>query len=408
MNTVTPDVLVPLRPVRAVRATLIAWHDAIRSLPVSAWKWAGLIGLFGTTLQCALLLSEAQPSVPLSALLPVLGEAPICWGVQVTLGLCAWAIVDRSGVATERRAGRLAIALTVAVLLQAILSPFLVSLLVGRVDPCVLNGCEGKDWSKVPGWLMDAEGSGHMLMFGALVFAWLEANRRNREVEQRLQASQQERARLKRSAFDARLTAMRAQVDPQFLFESLADVQASYAVDTVKGASTLDLLIAYLRTALPRLRTEGSTIGAEAELVDAWLAVLAARRDGLPARHVDVDPDCLQSPFPATVLLPLVQWAAGDGGQAGSEVVWLRARRLRQMGTGRLMLQLSTAPGRPCWDDEPEPRRIRERLQAMYGEAASLTCRREALRDGALGKSGATATVITLFWPDESADRNRC
>ena len=407
MNTATPDVLVPLRPVRAVRATLIAWGDAIRSLPISAWKWAGLIGLFGTTLQCALILGEAQPSVPLSALLPVCGAAGICWGAQVTLGLGAWAIADRSGVATERRAGRLAIALTVAVLLQAILSPTLVSLLVGHLDPCVVHGCEDKDWSKVPAWLMDAESSGHMLMFGALVFAWLEANRSNREIEQRLLTSQQERARLKRSAFDARLTAMRAQVDPQFLFESLADVQAAYAIDTAKGASTLDLLIAYLRTALPRLRTEGSTIGAETELIDAWLAVVAARRDGLPARHVDVDPDCLQAPFPATVLLPLVQWATGDGGQAGSEAVSLRAQRLRQAGAARLTLQLSTAPGRPCGDDEPEPRRIRERLQAMYGEAASLTCRREVLGDGLLGKGGAAATVITLFWPDESAERNR-
>ena len=116
----------PLRPARAVRATLIAWGDAIRSLPISAWKWAGLIGLFGTTLQCALILGEAQPSVPLSALLPVCGAAGICWGAQVTLGLGAWAIADRSGVATERRAGRLAIALTVATVAAAQRTPQIV------------------------------------------------------------------------------------------------------------------------------------------------------------------------------------------------------------------------------------------------------------------------------------------
>ena len=406
MNTATPDVLVPLRPVRAVRATLIAWGDAIRSLPISAWKWAGLIGLFGTTLQCALILGEAQPSVPLSALLPVCGAAGICWGAQVTLGLCAWAIADRSGVATERRAGRLAIALTVAVLLQAILSPTLVSLLVGHLDPCVVHGCEDKDWSKVPAWLMDAESSGHMLMFGALVFAWLEANRSNREIEQRLLTSQQERARLKRSAFDARLTAMRAQVDPQFLFESLADVQAAYAIDTAKGASTLDLLIAYLRTALPRLRTEGSTIAAEAELVDAWLAVIAARRNGLPIRRIEVEPACSNAPFPATVLLPLVQWAVGDAGKSAREVS-LRVRPALQDGAGRLLVQLRVAPGRPCGDDEPEPRRIRERLQAMYGDAADLSCGWKPVHDEPDGGRSGAATSITLRWPDESADRDR-
>jgi LytS/YehU family sensor histidine kinase len=230
-------------------------------------------------------------------------------------------------------------------------------------------------------------------------------HRRGHETEQRLLATQQERARLLRSAFDARLTAMRAQVDPQFLFDSLGDVQKAYAQDSVRGAATLDRLIVYLRTALPRLRTEGSTIGAEAELVEAWLAVVAARRDGHPRRQIEVDADCSNAPFPATVLLPLVQWSAGDGGQPGCTAVSLRAQRLRQVDAGRLLVRLRVAPGRPCCDDDAELRRIRDRLRAMYGEAANLTCAREAIQDGWAGSG--SATVVTLFWPDESAERDR-
>jgi hypothetical protein len=405
VNTASHDLPARLGRAGAVRATLAAWRNAIASLGPGPWKWAGLIGLFGTVLECALVLGERRPSVPVRALIPIFEATSICWAVQVSFGLCAWAIASRSGAPTERRVVRLAVWLMVAVLLQAALVPGLVDALVGRVDPCVFHGCEDKDWSKVPSWLLYSEDTGHMLIFAGLVFAWLEAHRRNREIEQRLLASQQERGRLQRSAFDARLTAMRAQVDPQFLFDSLADVQSAYAVDTARGTATLDCLIAYLRTALPRLRTEGSTIGAEAELVDAWLAVVAARRNGQPARRLQIEPSCCGVPLPATVLLPLVQWAMGDAAAAARDVC-LRAWRV-EPGAGRVVAQLQVTPGRACGEDDAQPRRIRSRMQAMYGEAASLRCVEEPAREVPEAGNRARTTVITLQWPDESADRDR-
>jgi len=386
------------------RGALVSWRDAIASVGPAPWKWAGLIGLCGTTLECALTFGERDPSVALSMLLKVEAATAIRWAVQMALGLCAWAVADRSDASAERRPRRLAIALGVAVLLQAVVTPGLTAVLLGHVDACVVRWCETKDWSKVPWWLFSVECSGEMLTLGGLIFAWLEVHRRNGEIERRLLAAQQQRNHLLRSAFDARLTAMRAQIDPQFLFESLADVQVAYAADTPAGQAMLDRLIVYLRTALPRLRTEGSTIGAEAELVDAWLAVVAARRHGDLAWHVEVDPDRAGAPFPATVLLPLVQWALADPDRSAREV---RLSVRRERPAARLLAQLRVAPGRPCAVDEPAPRRIRERLQALYGEAAQLSCSREAAPQGAAGHLAAAPTVITLYWPDESADRDR-
>jgi len=405
VNTASPRLFAAPGRVARIGATLAGWHRAIASLGPGPWKWAALIGLFGCTLECALILGELDPKVPISALPPVAAHAAICWTVQMTLGLCAWAIVDRSAVAPEQRPARLAIALAVAVLLQAVIVLPVSALLVGPVDPCVLHGCEGKDWSKVPRWLLASEDSGHMLIFGGLIYAWLEVHHRNREIEQRLLASQQERSQLMRTAFDARLTAMRAQVDPQFLFDSLADVQAAYATDTPRGAATLDRLIAYLRTALPRLRTEGSTIGAEAELVGAWLGVLAARRGGYPAWSDGIDSDCAGVPFPATILLPLVQWAVAEPGQPACAVS-LTVQRLAGGDSKRLQGRLRVQPGRACGDDEPAPRRVRERLQALYGEASALSCHQEQAPEGANPEASAPATVITVTWPDESADRD--
>jgi hypothetical protein len=179
-----------------------------------------------------------------------------------------------------------------------------------------------------------------------------------------------------------------------------------YAIDTSRGTATLDLLIAYLRTALPRLRTEGSTIGAEAELVDAWLAVVAARRNGVPTRRIEVEPACSNAPFPATVLLPLAQWAVGDAAESAGEV-WLQIRPANEGRVDRLQVRLHVAPGHPCSDDDAEPRRIRERLHAMYGDAAELTCSWNPAQGGPDHGPATPATVITLRWPDESADRDR-
>ena len=133
--------------------------------------------------------------------------------------------------------------------------------------------------------------------------------------------------------------------------------------------------------------------------------MVAARRNGHPTRRVAVDPACAQVPFPATVLLPLVQWAVGWAGQSASDVS-LQAVRLQHAGTRQMRVRLQVAPGRPCRDEDPEPRRIRERLQAMYGEAAELRCGLEAVQDAAAGERPVPATGITLLWPDESADRD--
>jgi hypothetical protein len=411
MNTAAPQLLGTSGRLARTGSTLIAWRDAIAALGPTPWKWAGGIALFGATLQSALIIGEIDRALSPPAPTPLLVMVAICWTVQVTLGLCAWAIADRFGVAPERRPMRLAIALGVAVLLSALIVPALSGLLVGHVNPCVWSECEHKDFSKVPWWLMQSEDSGHMLAFGALIYAWLEMHHRNREIEQRLLASQQQRARLLRTAFDSRLTAMRAQVDPQFLFDSLADVQAAYATNTSQGTATLDRLIVYLRTALPGLRAEGSTVAAEGELLGAWLAVLAARRGGCPAWSVDVDPDCNAVPFPATVLLPLVQWAVGEPEQA-AQTVALSVRRLGGRDSKRLRALLRVQPGQPCNDEEPAPRRVRERLQELYGDAAALSCRTEEGEQSGPGQSGPgavstlPATLISVTWPDEGADRD--
>jgi len=113
------------------------------------------------------------------------------------------------------------------------------------------------------------------------------------------------------------------------------------------------------------LRSAGSSIGAEAELVSAWLAVIAARCGGRPASSLEVDPDCAGVPFSATVLLPLSS-GPGRPGPASGDLLADGAPWAAHGG------QLRAGAGANCAapslrDDEPAPVRIRERLQALYG-----------------------------------------
>jgi len=389
-------------------AALGSWWRAIASLGPAPWKWAALLATTGLLLECALSLADLPVSVPPGTTLKIFAASGLCWGLHAVLGLCAWAIADRCDVPASSRPRRLAVALCVAVGMQAAIGPELQQMLIGRLDPCTIHSCEGKqgkDWSKVPAWLMDSEQSGQTLIFGGLLFAWLEILRRNREIEARLMASQQARARLQRANFEAQLTAMQAQVDPQYLFDCLADVKAAYQIDTARGTELLDRLIVYLRAALPRLRSRGSTIGAEAGLVGAWLDVTAARCDGRPSVRIDVAPDCVQVPFCPTLLLPLVQWLLGAL-EGTAEFVSVQVRREPTQGPCRIQAQLAMtpAPAQPLRLQDPVPARLRERLQALYGEAARIDVVGACCAEPSCGTLNTGAACVNLSWPDESSN----
>ena len=64
---------------------------------------------------------------------------------------------------------------------------------------------------------------------------------------------QLERTRMSRKAFESRLQALQARVDPRFLFDTLASIEATYEADAARGERMIDDLIAYLRAALPTI-----------------------------------------------------------------------------------------------------------------------------------------------------------
>jgi signal transduction histidine kinase len=217
------------------------------------------------------------------------------------------------------------------------------------------------------------------LCMTALLFApWIAVGAviRQREAFARDQAMafELEKSELERKGLDTRLRLLQAQVEPHFLFNTLANIQALVDAGSPQASSVLKSLIAYLRAAVPRMHEPGTTLGQELDLVRAYLELMQMRiPDRLQfALHIEPAANVLQCP-PMT-LLTLVENAVRHGidpREEGGRIdvdVWLRDGRchVRVTDTG-VGLQVEKSGGLGTGLSM-----LRERMQLAFGGDAQL------------------------------------
>jgi hypothetical protein len=232
-------------------------------------------------------------------------------------------------------------------------------------------------WWEMSGKTKEAPGLGlvllgnsiHFIAWSGLFVAAAEVIHRRSLTHEAIRVAQREHTALSRDVLESRLAAMQAQVEPQFLFDTLVDVERMYQKDTAGAADNLDRLITYLRVALPRLREAGSTMAAEIELVEAYLDVVRSLRNGSPSLTVTLADDCREARFYPMLLLPLVQRAVrGSMNNVPSSI----RVGVQRAGVDIAIVLRVAAPG-GCAEDR-EIARVRERLSGLYGARASLDC----------------------------------
>lgn len=187
------------------------------------------------------------------------------------------------------------------------------------------------------------------------------------------QRKEAEYHQMSRQVTEAKLSALQAQVEPHFLYNTLASVQALTEVDPQKANEMTGHLIQYLRNALPKMRESVSTVGQEIELVRAYLNILRMRMGKRLEFTIDVPAELMDAPFPPLMLPSLVENAIKHGLEPQREggTVTIRAEaaggRLRMIveDTGR---GFSETPGTGVGLTN-----VRERLAALYGETGKLT-----------------------------------
>lgn len=292
------------------------------------------------------------------ALLPGLAAIPMFLG---------WVLADAGADTWRSRRTRLVVALLAAAAVTSV-SGIALWHLAGADDVLAqLAAKQGKPPRSIA-LMMIAEYI-NMLVVGGMVYAVAEVFRQRKRTQLAFEATVRQQAGLSRQLLESRLSAMQAQVEPRFLFDTLVDIEALYEKDPQQAAGNLDRLIFYLRAALPRLRDSGTTVEAEIDLVDAYLGVVTSLHDGRPRLTVAVAEDCRQGRFYPMLLLPLVQRAVRRPTGMLPETIDIDARR-----DGRsVVVTLRIALTGGCADD-PVLARVRERLAGLSDSRATIDC----------------------------------
>ena len=180
---------------------------------------------------------------------------------------------------------------------------------------------------------------------------------------------QLERAKLARSAFESRLQAMQARVEPRFLFETLAHVERLYERDADAAERMLDDLIVFLRKALPSLEQTTSTVDAELGLARAWLGITKTRLGGRLQFAVTMPDDALRVLMPPMILLPVLERSVDSMTATGlPKLVEVSAR----LAGDRLMVTVTDTRPTASGLRAATLAEIRERLDSLYGPRASI------------------------------------
>ena len=230
-----------------------------------------------------------------------------------------------------------------------------------------------------------------LLSLGLKVLA---GGKRKAELEARDATSHADEEGLERRLVEARMAALQAQVEPHFLFNTLALIGQLIETDPPQAARIHQNLIDYLRATLPQMRARGAgTLGRQIEMSRAYLAIMQARMRARLAVSVDVPDHMLSATFPVMMLQILIENAIKhglepkiDGGR-----IDIRANVDGQM------LQVDVIDDGIGFNvhagDGLGLANVRERLRILYGQRAQLVI--EAPLTG-----GTRASIRVPYAPD--------
>jgi hypothetical protein len=189
------------------------------------------------------------------------------------------------------------------------------------------------------------------------------------EAVERGKLSEAREAEFRILAQDAELRALRAQLNPHFLFNSLNSISALTTIDPSKARSMCILLSDFLRGSLRLGEKRLVSLSEEVDLLKAYLSIEQIRFGSRLQVAWEIDPATAQEPVPALLLQPLVENAIKHGiaGLTEGGIVRIMARREGKV----LELRVEN----PVDEDTPVVhglgiglRQVRSRLQMRFGD----------------------------------------
>lgn len=212
-----------------------------------------------------------------------------------------------------------------------------------------------------------------MALFGTKA---LMGGKKRAEAEMQSATAVAERESMQRQLSEARMAAMQAQVEPHFLFNTLASVEHLIETDPPRASAMQRTLIQYLRAVIPQMRDANLTtsLGREVDMVTSYLDLLKMRMEERLTVDLQVPEGLRSAAFPPMMLQSMVENAIKHGLECKPEGGHLAV-------TAEIVdskLRVTVADDGVGFGVVPSKgtglglSNIRERLKLLHGEAGQL------------------------------------
>ncbi len=234
-----------------------------------------------------------------------------------------------------------------------------------------------------------------VLIVTSIIVKVMGTGRKKAEAQAAVATERAESESLKRQVIEARMAAMQAQVEPHFLFNTLASIDHLIETDPPRASQMQKNLIALLRASMPTMREANASgvrdLGRELAVIRPYLEILKVRMEERLQTDIDVPDGLLSAEFPPMMIQSLVENAIKHGLEPKAEGGKLSVKADVRHGklcvivadTGLGFGKAATAGTGVGLAN------IRERLQLLYGSRATLT----------VTENQPSGTVVTVTVP---------
>ena len=230
------------------------------------------------------------------------------------------------------------------------------------------------DWSEPQAWIAVVIG----LFFGGIGGITYFLSERIEQLDAEVKQRRLNEVEGEKRQLEAHLKLLQAQIEPHFLFNTLANVSSLIDSDPALAKKLLERLNDWLRVALARARSEHATLDDELDMLENYLQILRIRFGERLSWNIEVSEADRLRPFPPMLLQPLVENAVRHGiePKVGGGVIDIRA----DSSADALRIEVSDS-GVGLIGDEGGGAglaNVRERLATLFGAAGKLVLENKA------------------------------
>jgi signal transduction histidine kinase len=348
------DTAIPL-PVASQANAATAWlHRAFSGL---SWRGVGLVVLL-----CVLNALRRSTEELIKPGLGGLVEIARCFGESMTIAVLVLFAVLAVLNLSPWQGWKRVLALTLAIVVASG---------IGLALQCFVWRSIS-DWNEQPfAWIFFPAWFRYASLGGLVTAAYL-FYRRETEWRGELDRAECDQARLEQEMAEACLHVLQAQIEPHFLFNTLANVKRLYETDPAAGSRMLGNLMNYLAIALPHMREAESTLGRETALAEAYLGIQQIRMGPRLQYRIDVPEELRANRCPPMSLLTLLENAVKHGLNPLPRGGLIEIRAREDSGSVQIAVSDTGQGFQQSSGSGTGLANVRARLAALYGAAGEL------------------------------------